>query len=131
MWGAPAATPAKTGGLGAKIPSVLSFGKTKAADGALIGVAGRKYGLQASPAVKGVFGADDDDSEAPVTQKTVMEAHNKARQKKQERELEDAMKQDASVFQYDEVYDDIDKAKTEKIEAKAAVKRDRAVSLRP
>jgi len=88
----------------------------------LVGVPGKKYGLQVRPSsisVKkplSIFGVDDDEGSAAAQL-----AREQARKAKlQEKQRQAALAEDASVFDYDAVYDGIQESKTRQLEAKVA-----------
>ncbi|KAE9538608.1 hypothetical protein AGLY_005707 [Aphis glycines] len=90
----------------------------------------KKYGLivpkklTAVPRkISNVFG-DDSDSDSETTKKKPIQTNNqtKAQQRSAQLSIDKALKEDATVFQYDEVYDDMEKKKEHHIEKKKDVK---------
>lgn len=73
--------------------------------------------------ITNVFG-DDSDSDSETTKKKPIQTNNqtKAQQRSAQLSIDKALKEDATVFQYDEVYDDMEKKKEHHIEKKKDVK---------
>jgi len=91
---------------------------------AIVGVAGRKYGLQTvTKKDTNVLNQEDEDEEAAVRRK--MQNQVKSREQKFEQERQQALAQDPTVFSYDDVYDGITQVKQAKEAEKQAAKRDR------
>ncbi|CAH0395014.1 unnamed protein product [Bemisia tabaci] len=98
--------------------------------------AGKQYGLikpkQASQPLKrpSVFDEDSDSNDAPDMSQTdwIKKSYQKEAQKNHQKravktQLDKAMEEDPSVFQYDEVYDDMQSKKVETIKAKKDVEK--------
>ncbi|XP_060850683.1 nuclear speckle splicing regulatory protein 1 [Rhopalosiphum padi] len=90
---------------------------------------GKKYGLivpkkatEVPRRITNVFG-DDSDSDSETSKKPIQTYNQtKAQQRSAQLSIDKALKEDATVFQYDEVYDDMEKKKEHHIEKKKDVK---------
>jgi hypothetical protein len=95
----------------------------------VIGMAGKVYGLQRPKApVPSVFGDDKDDDTVLDPSKAVLtQKHREKMAKRAEKEMAKALAQDATVFDYDGVLDNIHKEREKAAEVVKGVKAQREV----
>ena len=80
----------------------------------------KEYGLIKTKKAK-VFDSSESDDDAPIKKKVKISQGDKSKKKQIEIMQEKALAEDPTVFQYDEVYDDIENKRKEVKEAKKNV----------
>eukprot|EP00954_Amorphochlora_amoebiformis_P017827 1321787-Amorphochlora_amoeboformis.AAC.1 len=105
-------------------PALSIFGSGSSSSKPYVGQKGKKYGLvKPSKQKLSIFSMDDDDDEEE--EKPVDYNLLKYRKKMVKRQREEALAEDPTVFQYDEVLDDIQQKRDDKAKAVKAEKRAR------